>query len=157
MSSTAETRRASRSHGEERVVGIPVRSVMTSVPTALSASTPLDAAVKNVLSRHPDTDMPVVDGGRVTGVASMRDVQSLGLTANQGVGLTVADVARPVSTFVIDPDADISSAYELLAKRGIDLLLVFQNEYLLGTVSPADLAERRDWTNDSAPADQNRF
>ena len=155
--STAEARRASRSRREERVVGIPVRSVMTSVPTALSASTPLDAAVRNVLSRHPDTDMPVVDGGRVTGVASMRDVQSLGLTANQGVGLTVADVARPVSTFVIDPDADISSAYELLAKRGIDLLLVFQNEYLLGTVSPADLAERHDWTNDSAPADQNRI
>ena len=33
-SSTAEARRASRNRREERVVGIPVRSVMTSVPTA---------------------------------------------------------------------------------------------------------------------------
>ena len=156
-SSTAETRRASRNRREERVIGIPVRSVMTSVPTALSASTPLDAAIKNVLSRHPDIDIPVIDGGRVTGVASMRDVQSLDLSANQGIGLTVADVARPVSTFVIDPDADISSARELLAKRGIDLLLVFQNEYLLGTISPTDLAEMHDWTNDSASADENRI
>ena len=72
-SSTAETRRAGRNRREERVVGVPVRSLMTSVPTALSASTPLDAAVRNVLSRHPDTDIPVVEGGRVTGVASMRD------------------------------------------------------------------------------------
>ena len=50
----------------------------------------------------------------MTGVASMRDVQSLGLSANQGVGLSVADVARPVSTFVIDPDADISSAQRVV-------------------------------------------
>ena len=84
----------------------------------------------------------------------MRDVQSLGLTANQGIGLTVADVARPVSTFVIDPDADISSAHELLAKRGIDLLLVFQNEYLLGTVSTADLEGRRGQSGNPTSADQ---
>lgn len=155
--STAETRRASRSRGEERAVRIPVRSVMTSVPTALSASTPLDAAVRNVLSRHPYTDIPVVDGGRVTGVASMRDVQSLGLNANQAVGLTVADVARPVSTFVIDPNADVSSAKELLAKRGIDLLLVFENDYLLGTVSTADLDDRRGQPGNPTSADQTPF
>ena len=156
-SSTAETRLASRNRREERVVGIPVRSVMTSVPTALSASAPLDAAVRNVLSRHPDTDIPVVDGGRVTGVASMRDVQSLGLSANQGVGLTVADVAHPVSTFVIDPNADVSSARELLAKRGIDLLLVFENDYLLGTVSSTDLDNMRRQPDNAASADRTPF
>ncbi len=156
-SSTAETRRASRNRRDERVVGIPVRSVMMSVPTALSASTPLDAAVRNVLSRHPDTNIPVIDGGRVTGVASMRDVQSLGLSANQGIGLTVADVARSVSTFAIDPDADISSARELLARRGIDLLLVFENDYLLGTISTENLEGRRGWASDSVSPDQNRI
>ena len=156
-SSTAETRRASRNRREERVVGMPVRSVMMSVPTALSASAPLDAAVRNVLSRHPDTDIPVIDKGRVMGIASMRDVQSLGLSANQGIGLTVADVARSVSTFAIDPDADVSSAQELLARRGIDLLLVFENDYLLGTVSPADLEDRRIWEGDSVSAHRNEL
>lgn len=141
--STAATRSGGRERRDQRVVGIPVRSVMTSVPTALNASTPLDAAVRNVLSRHPDTDIPVIDKGKVTGLASMRDVQSLGLSANQGIGLTVLDIARPVSTFVINPNADVSSASELLAKHGIDLLLVFENDYLLGTVSPADLDGRR--------------
>ena len=156
-SSTADTRRASRNRNDERVTGIPVRSVMTSVPTALSASTPLEAAVRNVLSRYPDTDIPIVDGGRVTGVVSMRDVQSLDLSANQGVGLTVVDVARPVSTFVIDPNADVSSARELLARRGIDLLLVFENDYLLGTVSPADLDDMRDQPDNSASANRTPF
>ena len=79
--STAATRSGGRGRRDEQEVGIPVRSVMTSVPTALSAATPLEAAVRNVLSRHPDTDIPVIEGGRVTGVASMRDVQSLGLSA----------------------------------------------------------------------------
>ena len=87
----------------------------------------------------------------------MRDVQSLGLNANQAVGLTVADVARPVSTFVIDPNADVSSAKELLAKRGIDLLLVFENDYLLGTVSTADLDDRRGQPCNPTSADQTPF
>ena len=156
-SSTAATRSGKREPRDQRPAGIPVRSVMTTVPTALSAVTPLDAAVRNVLSRHPDTDIPVVDGGRVTGVASMQDVQSLGLSANQGVGLTVSDVTRPVSTFVIDPNADISAAQDLLAKRGIDLLLVFENDYLLGTVSTADLEDRRSQPDNPASADRTPF
>lgn len=141
--STAATRSGRRERPDKQVLGMPVRSVMTSVPTALNASTPLDAAVNNVLSRHPHIDIPVIDSGRVAGVTSMGDVQSLGLNANQGVGLTVLDVTRSVSTFVIDPNADVSSARELLTKRGIDLLLVFENDYLLGTVSPADIDAMR--------------
>lgn len=155
--STAATRSGKRERRDQQVMGMPVRSVMTSVPTALNASSPLDAAVKNVLSQHPYIDIPVIDKGRVMGVSSMRDVQSLGLNANQGIGLTVADATRPVSTFVIAPDADISSAQELLAKRGIDLLLVFENDYLLGTVSPIDLEGRRDQMDNPASADQSSF
>ena len=137
--STAETRRASRGRKGSRRVGMPVRSMMSSVPTALNAQTPLDAAVKNVISMHPNTTIPVVNGGRVTGTVSMADVTSLGLGRNQGAGLTVSDAAQQVSTFAIDPDADISQAEELLAKRSIDLLLVFDNEYLIGTISKDDV------------------
>ena len=91
------------------------------------------------MSLHPHVSLPVIDDGRVTGVISLTDVTSLGLSQNQGIGLTVADVARPVSTFVIDPDSDLSLAQQLLSRRGIDLLLVFENERLSGTVSLSDL------------------
>ena len=155
--STVATRSANREKRDQQVNGVPARSVMTRVPTALSASTPLAAAVRNVLSQHPDIDIPVIDSGRVTGVASMRDVQSLGLGPNQGTGLTVSDISRPVSTFVIDPNADVSSARELLAKRGIDLLLVFENDYLLGTVSTADLDRIQDFSGSSASRDTRPF
>ena len=155
--STAETRRASRNRGREREVGIPVRDVMSGVPTALNASTPLDAAVRNVISLHPMTPIPVVDGGRITGVISLQDVTSLGLSQNQGIGLTVADVARQVSTYVIDPDSDLSLARQLLARRGIDLLLVFENERLSGTVSPSDLESEPRWTGDAGPTGPNRI
>ena len=137
--STAETKRASRGTRNSRAVGLPVRSVMASVPTALSSETPLDAAVRNVISLHPNVVIPVLNNGRVTGTVSMADVTSLGLDQNQGAGLTVSDAAQPVSTFVIGPDADISQAEDLLAKRSIDLLLVFDNEYLIGTISNDDV------------------
>ncbi len=148
--STAETKMASRDRQGERSTGIPVRSIMSAVPTALNASTPLDAAVRNVLSIRPDVSIPVITNGSVTGMISMRDVTTLGLTQNQGSGLTVADVAHHVSTFAIEPDADLAVARELLAKRGIDILLVYENGYLMGTVSEANLADAHQWTSDSA-------
>ena len=141
--STAETRRASRGSRVSREAGIQVRSFMSSVPTALNSETPLNAAVKNVISLHPDVVIPVLSNGRVTGTVSMADVTSLGLGQNQGAGLTVSDAAQPASAFVIDPNADISQAEELLAKRSIDLLLVFDNEYLVGTISKGDIDRAR--------------
>ena len=137
--STAETKRASRSNRSSREAGLPVRSVMSSVPTALNSETPLDAAVRNVISLHPNVAIPVVSNGRVTGIVSMTDVMSLGLGQNQGAGLTVSDVAQRVSTFAIEPDADASQAQELLKKRSIDLLLVFENGYLIGTISESEI------------------
>ncbi len=147
--SSAETRHASRDRQREQTVGIPVRSVMSAVPTALNASTPLDAAVRNVLSIRPDISIPVITNGRVTGMISMRDVATLGLTQNQGSGLTVADVAHNVSTFAIEPDADLSVARQLLSRRGIDLLLVYENGYLMGTVSQSNLTDGHQQTSDS--------
>ena len=141
--STAETKRASRGSRITRETGYPVRSFMSPVPTALNSETPLDAAVRNVISLHPNTAIPVVSNGRVTGTVSLSDVTSLGLGQNQGAGLTVSDVAQQVSTFTVEPDADISQAEELLAKRSIDLLLVFENGYLIGTVAEDDIERVR--------------
>ena len=137
--SMAEAARARRSDSRPRDSGVVVRSVMTPVPTALNATTPLDAAVKNVISRHPDLPIPVITEGQVTATVSMQDVLSLGLSQNQGAGLTIADVAQPVRTFVIEPGVDVSLAEQILERRGIDLLLVFESGYLIGTVSPDDL------------------
>ncbi len=140
--SMAEAARARRSDSRPRDSGVVVRSVMTPVPTALNATTPLDAAVKNVISRHPELPIPVITGGQVTATVSMQDVLSLGLSQNQGAGLTVADVAQPVRTFVIEPNVDVSLAEQILERRGIDLLLVFESGYLIGTVSPDDLVSQ---------------
>ena len=150
--SSAETKQASKDRRRDELVGIPVRSVMSAVPTALNATTPLEAAVRNVLSLRPDVSVPVITNSRVTGMISMRDVTALGLTRDQGIGLTVADVAHHVSTFVIDPDADLSQARRLLTGRGIDLLLVFENGYLMGTVSRSDLENADHQRTNGAPS-----
>ena len=153
QASAAETKHADRGRTRRRTLGIPVRSIMSMAPTALNAATPLAAAVKNVLAMHPNTRIPVIEGGQITAVVSMHAVTSLGLAQNQGEGLTVADVAQPVSTFVVDPDIDIVMAHELLANRGVDILLVFENGYLKGTVAPSDLEDSGGWAAASHPAD----
>ena len=141
QSSSAETASAGGKRRRAKEVGLPVSAVMTLVPTALNAGTPLDAAVRNVISLHPDISIPVISDGRVIGTISMSDVTRLGLGQNQGADLTVADVAKPASAFTIERDADVSEAHELLNDRSIDLLLVFENGHLLGTVSEEDLSD----------------
>ena len=151
--SLAEARHASPNHQRNRHVGISVKSIMSPVPTALNASTPLDSAVRNFLSIHPDTSIPVISNGSIKSMISLRDVIALGLTQNQGVGLTVADAAKPVSTSVVDAEADISVAHKLLNRQRIDLLLVFDNGYLKGTVSRSHLENPQKQSSSDISAD----
>ncbi len=151
--STAETRHARPARRrKEPDFRISVRAAMSYVPTALSSSTPLEAAVRNVISHHPNTAIPVVSEGRVTSIISMEHVNSLELAQNEGAGLTVADAAHPVSTQVIGADTDISQARHLLRNRSINMLLVFENDRLIGTITWNDL-ERAMPNRNAAGAD----
>jgi len=136
--SSAETRHARRRQRKESDFRISVRAVMSYAPTALNASTPLDAAVRNVISLHHDTAIPVISEGLVTAVISLKHVTDLGLSPGEGAGLTVSDAAHPVSAMVIGADSDISLARSMLEKRSVDLLLVFEDDRLVGTIGVSD-------------------
>ncbi len=140
--SSAEVRNSRSNPSSNGIAADPthtVRHAMTSVSMPINAAAPLEQAVQNVISRHPEVDLPVISSGRITGLVSMDDVNALRLDQNEGRGLTVSDIARRVRTFAVEPDTDLNSARRILTRGSTDLLLVFEDDYLIGMCTLGDI------------------
>lgn len=152
-SAIAETRVANDRIKSKHASGIPVGMAMSPAPTALNINTPLDAAVRNVLSHYPSNVIPVVSGGKVSGFITMQDVVSLGLVDGSQMGLTVADAAHTSSTLPVSPDVDVTQALEMINKRRVDRLLVFDGDRVVGSLGRAEISaalERTQSTNNQS-------
>lgn len=87
--------------------------------------------------------VPVVDGGRVVGIFSERDVIH-GLCSHGGAALekpVSAGMTSPVIT--IDTDTGVMEALALMTRRRIRHLPVVDNDQLIGIVSIGDLVKFR--------------
>ena len=87
--------------------------------------------------------MPVVEGGRVTGIISERDI--IYCLRDHGAAALDWPVARVMSSPAItaDPDTDVMAALALMTKRRIRHLPVVESGELLGIVSIGDLVKHR--------------
>ena len=87
--------------------------------------------------------LPVVDGGKVVGIFSERDV-IYGL-AREGEAMLARTVGEVMTAPVISvtPDTAIMSALSLMTKRRIRHLPVVTDDQLIGFVSIGDLVKSR--------------
>ena len=108
----------------------------------IGADAPLTDAVQQLGAKRIGA-MPVVEGGRVTGIISERDI----IYCLRDHGATALDwpVARVMSSPAItaDPETDVMAALALMTKRRIRHLPVVESGELLGIVSIGDLVKHR--------------
>ena len=120
-----------------------IRDVMTSNPTSCeSSSTVADAA--RVMAQEDVGPVPVVEGGRVVGIVTDRDI----------VLRVVADGRDPSSTTLgdivssdlvtVQPDTQLSEALQLMAQNQVRRLPVVEGDQLVGIVAQADVARAAD-------------
>jgi CBS domain-containing protein len=92
--------------------------------------------------------MPVVQGGRLVGVVSERDLLRASLSVLSGhhdderrAFLHVVEIARVMSAppIVIGPDASIEQAAFIMADRKIGCLPVVEDERLVGLLTETDV------------------
>jgi CBS domain-containing protein len=115
----------------------PVTSVMTADVIAVRRSATLSRAVELML-QHRHTALPVVEwDGRMVGLVSEADVLGDPLYA-QGPRRTVGDVMT-TATITVDVDATVGAARDLIAERGLRLLPVLKEGFLVGVVGRSDL------------------
>jgi len=121
-------------------MGTKVRDVMTERPRAVTPQTPLNE-VAEVMENEDVGAVPVVDGDRLVGIVTDRDIVVRAIAKGKDPrGMPVAAVSsRELVT--VNPDDDLSDALELMARYQVRRLAVTaEDERLVGVVSQADVA-----------------
>jgi CBS domain-containing protein len=124
-----------------------VRDIMETKLVTISASERL-SMVEDIMRLGRVRHMPVVQGGKLVGVVSERDLLRASLSvlsehrdAERRMFLHVVEISRVMSAppIVVDPDATIREAALLMADRKIGCLPVVAGEALLGMVTETDV------------------
>jgi CBS domain-containing protein len=121
-------------------MGTKVADVMTTRPRAVTPQTPLNE-VAQVMESEDVGSVPVVDGDRLVGIVTDRDIVVRAIAKGKDPkGMPASEVSsRELVT--VGPDDDLSDALELMARHQVRRLAVTgEDERLVGVVSQADVA-----------------
>jgi CBS domain-containing protein len=124
-----------------------VKQIMTKAPVTLTSDDILDLA-DDVMNLGRIRHMPVVDGGKLVGILSQRDLLRSALMAIIGFepgqqksimrAIRVGEVMHsPVTT--IEPKATVKEAARLMAEKKIGCLPVLEGDNLVGLVTETDI------------------
>ena len=120
-----------------------VRDIMTTSVVGLAASATLVEAARDM--RVFDIgDVLVVDGDRVIGIVTDRDIVIRAVAADRDPAqTTVGDIATP-DPIVISPDRPAADAVQLMRDHALRRLPVCEDGHLVGVLSLGNLATERD-------------
>ena len=114
-----------------------IREHMTPSPVTIARSRSL-AAAQQVMRAHQVRHLPVLDGGRIVGVVSERDI----LLVESLPGVTPAEVrveeAMVQDVYAVPPDAPIGEVIETMIERKLGSAIVSEGERVIGVFTTID-------------------
>lgn len=119
------------------------RDLMTAPAECLSSDDTLADAARQ-LAQHDVGSMPVVDGGRLVGVLTDRDIVVSGLA--KGLDANTATVGEVATSNVVtvNADDDAETVAEVLADKQIRRVPVVDGDEVVGVIAQADVARKLD-------------
>ena len=124
-------------------MGKKIRDVMTASPQTVETSkTALDAAK---CMKDADAGMiPVVDGGKLVGTVTDRDIVVRTLAEGKSPESTTVGEIASRDVITVEPDQELGDALGLMARHQVRRLPVVEGDRLVGVVAQADLARAAD-------------
>ena len=115
-----------------------IREIMTAQPKTASRNTTLAAAAQLLWGADCGI-LPVVDGGKLVGVVTDRDMYVALATRNKPASqVTVGEVSTG-NVWACEPDDDVHTALDTMASQRVRRLPVIQDGALVGIISMNDL------------------
>jgi CBS domain-containing protein len=126
---------------------VPVSEIMMKGPVTLKSDDILDLA-NDIMHLGRIRHIPILDGGKVVGVLSQRNlfqsalVTAMGMRPNERKehlkAIRVRDVmSAPVIT--VSPDTSVKDAARIMVEKKIGCLPVMENDSLVGLVTESDI------------------
>jgi len=118
-----------------------VRDVMRAPVVTVDSSLDLRRLVDDYFLRYHYNSFPVLEGGALVGMVSLRDVKQVEM--DEWTGATVGSIAnREVVQYALRPDDPAEALLQLIMKRGYGRLPVIERDgRVVGIVSRRDLME----------------
>ncbi len=115
----------------------PVQKYMTSSPHTIGVQQTVSQA-SELMQKHGIRHLPVLDGGRLTGVISERDVAVI--TGFKDVDPTKVRVEQAMSgtPYTVGPDTPVSEVAAMMAEKKYGSALVMHNQKVVGVFTAVD-------------------
>jgi CBS domain-containing protein len=118
--------------------GRAVADVMTRAVIQAPPDVTVEALVDDYFWRHHVSSFPVVDDGRLLGLATIQDLGRL--PREQWAGTRIADVMRPVTDeLVVGPRDSLWKALEKVSRNGVGRVAVMDGDRMAGYLSVKDI------------------
>jgi CBS domain-containing protein len=116
-----------------------VRELMTSAPVTVEPDATL-GAVATLMKQQDCGSIPVVQGGRLVGIVTDRDIVIRGVASGGDPKTQRVSTVMSADPVTIGPDADLADAEKLMADRQIRRLPVVEKAKLVGIIVTAQIA-----------------
>ena len=115
--------------------GVKVRNIMSSDVHTITPDKNLRDLV-DLMVREKHRGYPVVDHGHIEGIITLTDVHRVPDAQRDS---TIIGQVMSRNLIIIGPDEEASTAAKMMAERGVNRILVLENNSLIGIVSREDL------------------
>jgi CBS domain-containing protein len=116
-----------------------IRDLMTSNPTTCPPSATAVEAAK-VMAQEDVGPIPIVDGGRLTGIITDRDLVVRVLAEGRDPNSTTIGEIASGDLVTVQPDTRLAEALNLMSQNQVRRLPVVEGDRLVGIVAQADVA-----------------
>ncbi|HHX64055.1 MAG TPA: CBS domain-containing protein [Chloroflexi bacterium] len=123
---------------QDMLEGVSVARIMRTDPTTVAPDVTVDELVYQRVMRSDDYAFPVVEGDRLAGIVTLRDVRDLG--RNQWAATSVAKIMTPTQDLaIVTPDEDVNEALNLLVQYDVRQLPVIEDGRFVGLLRRVDI------------------
>jgi CBS domain-containing protein len=117
-----------------------IQEAMTPNPTTIEATTKAQEAAR-IMKSEDVGSLPIVEGGKLIGVVTDRDLAIRIIAEAKGIDTPVAEIASK-DVVTIDPQQSLEEAARLMANNQVRRLPVVEEDgRLVGILAQADIAQ----------------
>jgi CBS domain-containing protein len=120
-----------------------VRALMTTEPVTVEPGATL-GEVAMLMKQEDCGSIPVVEGGRLIGIVTDRDIVIRGVAAGTDPKTQRVSTVMSADPVTVSPDDDVSEAEQIMADRQIRRLPVVEKGSLVGIIVTAQIARADD-------------